>query len=44
MNPDVEVYRGKFLARRVKEDVASVNIKKAREIKSIMDRDISKNT
>ena len=44
MNSDVVVYRSRFLARRVKEEVSCGNINKTKEIKSIMDRDIARKT
>ena len=44
MNSDVVVYRSRFLARRVKEEVSCGNINKTKEIKSIMDREIARTT
>ena len=44
LNPYAETYLARFLASREKEDVASENIKKAKEINSIMDREIARKT
>ena len=44
LKPDVDVYRYRFLARILKVDVVRVNIKNAKDIKSIMDREIASKT
>ena len=37
-------HRARFLARRVKEEAIKGNIKKAKKIKNIMDREIERKT
>ena len=42
LKPDADAYWAKFLARGIKEEVASVNTKKAKNIKSVTDREIAR--
>ena len=44
LNPDADIYRERFLERRSKEEIERGNIKKTKEIKSLIDRKIARKT